>query len=92
MAMQRATVQVSGMVQGVGFRYMAQRQARQQRLTGYVQNLDDGSLAVVVEGEEQDLKDFIRWCYNGVGPAIVQKIDTQWSGPTGEFSDFSIIK
>ena len=46
----RATVQYSGDVQGVGFRYTAVTIARGYNVSGYVQNLSDGRVRLVVEG------------------------------------------
>ncbi|MDU3158216.1 MAG: acylphosphatase, partial [Hafnia alvei] len=42
---------VAGSVQGVGFRYNTQRQARSLNLTGYAYNMDDGRVEVVAEGD-----------------------------------------
>lgn len=42
----------SGHVQGVGFRYTAQRLATAAGVKGYVKNLSDGSVELVVEGED----------------------------------------
>ncbi len=42
---------VSGAVQGVGFRYFAQRAAREARVTGWVRNRPDGTVETVAEGE-----------------------------------------
>ena len=42
---------VTGRVQGVSYRYFTQQAARQLQLTGWVTNLDDGSVEVRVAGE-----------------------------------------
>jgi acylphosphatase len=47
---------VSGMVQGVGFRYFAQRVAQRLGVTGYVRNLRDGRVEVLATGEEESLE------------------------------------
>jgi acylphosphatase len=86
----RLTLKITGMVIGVGYRYSSQVEAKKRGFRGYIRNLDDGSVELVAEGEEKDLKDFITWCYNGVGPAMVRNIDQSWSEATGEFSDFMI--
>lgn len=86
----RVTLKIFGLVQGIGYRYSARKEAKKRGFTGYVINHSDGSIKIVAEGEEQDLKDFIQWCYNGVGPAVVQKIEDRWSNATSEFSDFVI--
>jgi len=43
---------VRGRVQGVGFRYFVQKQATELGLTGFVRNLDDGSVEVYAVGTE----------------------------------------
>lgn len=43
---------VYGRVQGVGFRYTTQYEAKRLGLTGYAKNLDDGSVEVVACGDE----------------------------------------
>ena len=88
----RLTLKIFGLVQGVGFRYLSQKKAKSRGFTGYVKNLDDGAVELVAEGEETALKEFIAWCYNGVGPAQVTKIEENWSEATGEFSDFRATK
>ena len=43
---------VSGSVQGVGFRFFAERAARDAGVTGWVRNRSDGTVETLVEGEE----------------------------------------
>jgi len=43
---------ISGRVQGVGFRFFAQRAARENSIRGWVRNLPDGSVETVAEGDE----------------------------------------
>ena len=86
----RLTLRIHGLVHGMGYRYSSRQEAQKQGFTGYVRNIDDGAVELVAEGQEEDLKDFVRWCYNGVGPAIVQRIDEEWTESTGEFSEFMI--
>ncbi len=44
-----------GSVQGVGFRYTSRRIAKKYDLTGYVKNLSDGSVEMVIQGEKTDV-------------------------------------
>ena len=48
----RAEIIISGLVQGVGFRYFTQQKARALGLVGYVRNLPDGNVYCEAEGEE----------------------------------------
>ena len=54
--MQQAHIFYSGTVQGVGFRYTTQRQAEGLHLTGWVKNLSDGRVEILVEGELESIK------------------------------------
>ncbi len=46
---------VSGRVQGVGFRFFAQREADKIGVSGFVRNLEDGRVEVVASGREEQL-------------------------------------
>lgn len=50
---------VSGKVQGVGFRYYTQMRAAQYGVTGWVRNMDDGSVEIIAVGQPEDLQLFI---------------------------------
>lgn len=52
---------VYGRVQGVGFRYTTQYEAKKLGLTGYAKNLDDGSVEVVACGEEGQVEKLMQW-------------------------------
>ncbi len=79
----RLVALVSGRVQGVGYRAFAQRKARELGLTGYAENLPDGRVEVVAEGEEDDLKRFLEFLKQGPRLAEVASIDVTWSEPVG---------
>ena len=53
------TVQFSGMVQGVGFRYQTERVAQAFDVTGYVRNTPDGRVEVVAEGQPGEVQRFL---------------------------------
>lgn len=75
----------------VMYRDFAQRKARGLRLVGTVQNLKDGSVAVVAEGEEDILKKYIILLHKGSIFAKVEEVEVKWLSSTGEFRDFLII-
>jgi acylphosphatase len=87
--MNRKTVLFSGNVQGVGFRYTAQHLAAAFNLTGYVKNLPDGRVQLVIEGPEDQLDGLIQELHQRMRNHI-RDTSTQISPATGEFSDFAI--
>lgn len=86
----RAHVIISGRVQGVSFRWNTQHQAQKLDLTGWVKNRADGRVEAVFEGEEQAVRQAVKWCHKGERPARVDDIDVRYEQPTGEFSRFRI--
>jgi len=86
----RAHLSISGRVQGVAFRYYAQDIAQSLEIKGWVRNCWDGKVEIVMEGEEEKVKELIDWCYQGPGSAIVEKVDIKWEKYGGEFNSFSI--
>lgn len=75
----------------VMYRDFAQRKARKLGLVGTVQNMKDGSVAVVAEGEEETLKTFVALLHKGSIFAKVEKVETFWFSAMGEFHGFRII-
>lgn len=86
----RLHLKISGQVQGVLFRANAQEFAKVLGLTGFVSNLNDGTVEMIAEGEEENLKKFLAWANKGPELAKIEKIESKWAKPTGEFSSFEI--
>ncbi|MCU0535386.1 MAG: acylphosphatase [Hydrococcus sp. Prado102] len=70
----RAHVFVSGLVQGVGYRYTTVQQARKLELNGWVRNLTDGRVEAVFEGEQAAVEEMIKWCHRGPSAAVVKDV------------------
>jgi len=90
MEKQRAHLKITGRVQGVGFRNSTRRQARKLGVNGWVKNLADGSVEIMVEGQKEDVEDLIKWAKNGPRLASVHGIDVDREDHRGEFEGFSI--
>ena len=72
------------------FRDFAQRKAKAYDLFGFVKNNTDWGVAVVAEGEEENLKKFIEFLKKGSLFSKVEKVETIWKDATGEFKKFNI--
>ena len=88
MSAQRLRAVVRGEVQGVGFRWSVQRQAGELGLTGYAENLPDGSVRVEAEGDPDRLDQLEAYLRQGPRWAEVESLDVQRLPATGEFRGF----
>ena len=75
---------VSGLVQGVGFRYRCAESARALGLAGWVRNLPDGSVEAVFEGAEAAVDSMTEWMRTGPRLAQVTGIEIHDEAPVGE--------
>lgn len=75
----------------VMYRDFAQRKARGLGIVGTVQNMIDGSVAVVAEGEEEILKKYIGLLHKGSIFAKVEGVETKWMETKGGFLGFKIV-
>jgi len=86
--MLQLTAIIGGRVQHVGYRSRVVTMARTLDLKGFVKNLHDGRVLVVAEGEEPDLKRFLK-AINIEDPLIkVEEIRARFSEPRGAWDDF----
>jgi acylphosphatase len=85
-----AHIIVSGMVQGVGFRYFAIREATRRHLGGYVRNLRSGEVEIVAEGEKGMIADLIGEMRAGPSYAHITDVAVKWHEYTGEHKDFRV--
>ncbi|MDO9542438.1 MAG: acylphosphatase [Kiritimatiellia bacterium] len=86
----RVHLKISGIVQGVCFRYYCREQAKKLGLKGFVRNNADGSVETAAEGEDESIKNFIVWCRQGPPAARVRLCEDNYEPPTGEFDTFVI--
>ena len=67
---------VKGKVQGVGFREYTYQAARKIRgLYGWVRNLDNGDVEILVQGPQAKVHDFVKWCHKGPERARIDMVD-----------------
>lgn len=82
-------IKVSGLVQGVFFRASAKEQAESLGISGFAQNLSDGSVYIEAEGVDKSLDKFVNWCHQGPQLAKVEKVETA-EGLLKNFTAFKI--
>ena len=85
-----AHIVVTGLVQGVGYRYFVQRHAARLGLSGYARNLFNGDVEVEVEGGRPLIEQFIGLLKVGPRSARVSGVQIEWKEPTKLHSRFEI--
>ena len=85
-----AHIIVTGMVQGVGFRYFVYRHAAQLGLNGFCRNLYNGSVEIEVEGDRSLVEDLIQQVKVGPRFAEVTDVKVAWEPCRHNFSGFEI--
>lgn len=88
--MKQVVLKIFGQVQGVGLRHAIFAMARQLKLTGWVKNLADGTVEVLAQGQEKELKKIISWIKTGNGYAEIKKIEEHWQQIDETINDFEI--
>ena len=81
---------ISGEVQGVGYRFFAQRAAARHQIRGYVKNLKDGRVEALIEGKESAVNAFRLDLAAGPTHSKVGEIEELVIEPSGLYSAFRI--
>ena len=81
---------ITGKVQGVGFRYFTERNAKDLGLVGYVKNLPTGQVEVAVEGDKLELDQFVQLMEKGPAIAKVVNVKVQERPLTEQYRTFEI--
>jgi acylphosphatase len=82
---ERRHVQIYGFVQGVGFRFAVEREARSRGVSGWVRNRPDGAVEAMFEGEREDVESLVDFCRRGPRGADVERVDVEAESPEGLF-------
>lgn len=85
----RVRIVFSGTVQGVGFRWAAERAANSIGLTGWVKNCPDGTVEVVCEGKEKDIHTFMAKIKKDM-EHYIHSTDIKWENAKGQLDSFGI--
>jgi acylphosphatase len=81
---------IGGRVQGVGFRFFAERRAAVEGVHGWIRNLPDGQVEVRLEGDQESVDRVEASLRRGPSGARIESFDVQDDVPTGRATGFSI--
>ena len=74
-------VKIEGFVQGVGYRHFAMMEARRLGLDGWVRNVFDGTVELLVSGPNVQVEEFVGCCMRGPTGAKVTNIELHRADP-----------
>ena len=81
---------ITGNVQGVGYRFFAQRAAARHQVLGHVRNCADGSVEVIAEGRASDVEEFKKDLVTGPQYSRVDQVEEINVEPTGLYPSFRV--
>ncbi len=85
---QQVHILVTGLVQGVAFRFYTCNEAKRLNLKGFVRNLSDGRVEILAEGDSIALEEFISWTHKGSPAARVDDVHASYKNASGRYDDF----
>ncbi|MGM0620324.1 MAG: acylphosphatase [Bacteroidota bacterium] len=83
-------IEISGRVQGVGFRYFVQKKADELNIKGWVKNTPQGSVVAMAQGDETDVETFIDYLRMGPSMARVTNLSKNQMPKLENFSRFEV--
>jgi acylphosphatase len=86
----QAHIFVTGMVQGIGYRFFVTRLSASLGLSGWVKNLPSGQVEITVEGDRSQIESMVRDLKTGHPYASVKGVAVEWKPWTGEFREFRV--
>lgn len=86
----RKAARAQGRVQGVGFRFFVQTEAKKAKVTGWVKNENDGSVTMEIQGTPEQLATLEERIKKGNGFARVNQLDSTEIAVVAGESQFSI--
>lgn len=86
----RVTIEVRGLVQGIGLRARCAGEANRLGLAGSVENTAQGTVRIIAEGEEQHLQRFVAWVSANPDASRVDQVAATWDNEQGLEAPFLI--
>lgn len=86
----RVQMTISGKVQGVFYRASTLETAQKEGLSGWVKNMDDGSVIAEFQGDEGQIARIIEWCWQGPPMAQVDMVSVAHKKPQTDQQGFHV--
>ncbi|MEI6058770.1 MAG: acylphosphatase, partial [archaeon] len=83
---------VSGTVQGVFFRQFCKEKADGLGLRGFVRNLTNGDVEIIIEGEEKAIKEMVEICRVGPRHSLIRDVQIEERKYSDDFKDFKALR
>jgi len=80
---------ITGIVQGVGFRYAMAAQARLLGVRGWVRNRRDGTVEAMIAGDAGSIAEMLAWSRLGPAGAVVDNVAV--AAGSGDYTDFEFL-
>ena len=91
MTKKRIYLFIRGKVQGVFFRQAIKVIAKKNNITGWVRNLDDGHVEVLLEGDSEAVNTVVKWSHIGPANARVDEVKIKTKKFKNEFLSFEVL-
>ena len=83
---------VLGFVQGVGFRRFVKKNALKLDLKGWVKNLPDGRVEILIQGSKENIEKLVKICEKGTFFSDIKNVQVEQEENQDEFLDFQILR
>ncbi|CAN5125786.1 acylphosphatase [soil metagenome] len=88
--MQQAHILISGFVHGVGYRQFAKKEANKRGVFGWVKNIPQGKVEMILQGEKEKIEELIKTFKIGPFMSEVKDIEITWEEMDVPFTEFFI--
>ena len=89
--MQASHISVYGEVHNIGFRTWAKELAAKLDLSGWVRKASDGSIEILIQGEEEPITNFLSLCWDGPKMAYVDDVLATESSSDSTLIEFKVL-
>ncbi|ADM28748.1 acylphosphatase [Ignisphaera aggregans DSM 17230] len=88
MTVKRIEILIQGVLKGFGYIAYIYVIAKKLNLKGIAKFIDEDKIEVIAEGEEESLKEFIKYLENNPTAAIINSLEYRVIEPSNSFDDF----